>query len=79
MLLKSTRTNGVKETESAETVDVACVFGHLERDLDVRLSTEVVYLSRLDLGNDVHEVGAIAQITIVKLKLVRPWLFKLWL
>ena len=38
------------------------------------MSTEVVDLGRLDLGEDVHEVGAVAQITIVKFKLVRSWI-----
>lgn len=74
VLLESTRTDRVKKTESTETIDVARVFGHLERDLDVRLSTEIVDFSGLDLGNDVHKVCAIAQIAIVKLELVRPWL-----
>ena len=72
MLLESTRTNGIEKTKRAETVDVAGVFGHLERDLDVRLSAEVVDLSRLDLGDDVYEVCAVAQITVMKLKLVGP-------
>lgn len=35
MLLESTRTDGVEETESTETIDVTGIFGHLERDLDV--------------------------------------------
>ena len=74
MLLESTRTDGIEETECAETIDVTGIFGHLERDLDVRLSTEVVHLSRLDLGDNVHEVGAIAQVTIMELELVGSWL-----
>ena len=73
MLLESTCTDGIKEAESTETIDVTSVLGHLERNLDVRLSTEVVDLSRLDLGNNVHEVGAVAQIAIMKLELVGPW------
>lgn len=72
MLLESTRTDGIEETECTKTINVTSVLGHLERDLDVRLSTEVVDFSRLDLGEDVHEVGAVAQVTIVKLKFVRP-------
>lgn len=35
VLLESTRSNGVEETEGTEAVDVTSVFGHLERDLDV--------------------------------------------
>lgn len=72
MLLESARTDGIKETEGTKTVDVACVFGHFERNLDVRLSTKVVDFSRLDLGKDVYEVGAVAQVTVVELKFVRP-------
>ena len=35
VFLESTRTDGIEETKSAETIDVTSVFGHLERDLDV--------------------------------------------
>lgn len=35
MFFESTRTDGIEETESTETIDVTSVFGHLERDLDV--------------------------------------------
>ena len=72
MPLESTGTNGVEEAESTETIDVAGVFGHFERDLNVRLSTEIVDLSGLDLGDNIYEVGAVAQVTIVELKFVGP-------
>ena len=74
VLLESTCTDGIEKAESTEAINVTGIFCHLERDLDVRLSTEVVDLSRLDLGDNVHEVGAVAQIAVVKLELVRPWL-----
>ena len=74
VLLESTCTDGIEKAESTEAINVTGIFCHLERDLDVRLSTEIVDFSGLDLGNDVHKVGAIAQIAIVKLELVRPWL-----
>jgi hypothetical protein len=38
----------------------------------VRLRTEVVNLSRLDLRDDVYEVGAIRQVSVVELELVLP-------
>ena len=52
--------NGVEETKGAEPVDIACVFGHLKGDFDVRLGTKIVDLRGLDLGDDVDEVGAVA-------------------
>ena len=73
VLLESTCTDGIEKAESTEAINVTGIFCHLERDLDVRLSTEVVDLSRLDLGDNVHEVGAVAQITIMKLELIGPW------
>lgn len=57
VLLEAAGTDGVEQAERAECVDVACVFGHLERNFDVRLGTEVVYLRGLYLRDDVDEVG----------------------
>lgn len=37
------------------------------------LGAQIVDLSGLDLGNDVHEIGAVAEITIVKLELIGAW------
>ena len=37
----------------------------------MRLRAEVVYLCRLDLRDDVHEVGAVAEVAIVQFELVR--------
>lgn len=59
VLLKAACTDGVEQTEGAEAVDVASVLGHLKGDLYVRLGTQVVDLGRLNLRDDVHEVGAI--------------------
>lgn len=74
VLLEAAGTDGVEETEGAEPVDVAGVFSHLEGDLDVRLGAEIVDFSRLGLGDDVDEVGAVAEISVVQLELVRAWM-----
>ena len=44
MLVKPDGTDGVKEAQSAEPIDIGGVFCHLKRDFDVRLSTKVVDL-----------------------------------
>lgn len=74
VFLEPTRTNGVEQTKGAETINVTGVFSHLKRDLNVRLSTEIINLSWLNLSNNVDEIGAVAQITVMKLKLVGSWL-----
>ena len=66
--LESARPHSVEQAKRAEPVDVAGVLGHLERDLDVRLRAEIVDFGRLDLGDDVHQVGAIGKIAIVELE-----------
>ena len=62
--------DGIEETECAQAVDVGCVLRHLERYLDVRLSSEVVDLGREHLGENVHEVGAVGEIAVVQFELV---------
>lgn len=44
VLLETASTDRIEQAKRAQGIDVAGVFGHLERDFDVRLSTEVVYL-----------------------------------
>lgn len=51
VLLEPGRPDGVEQSERAETVNVSGVLGHLERHLDVRLSSEVVDLGRLRAAN----------------------------
>ena len=70
VLLEPARADRVEDAQRAQAVDVPRVLCHLERDLDVRLCAEVVDLRRLDLGDDVHEVGAVAQVAVVQLELV---------
>jgi hypothetical protein len=72
MFLEAASSNRVQETQCAETIDIASVFSHLKRNFDVRLSTEVIDLRRLNLGDDVDKVGTIAQITVMKVKFIRP-------
>lgn len=73
MLLEPAGTDGVEQPQRAQPVDVPSVLGHFKGDLDVRLRAEVVNLRGLDLGDDVHEVGAVAEIAVVQLELVGPW------
>lgn len=63
--LESDGTNGIEETEGADAVNIGCVLCHFKRDLDVRLSTEVVDLGRENLGKDIHEIGTVREITVV--------------
>jgi hypothetical protein len=52
-------------------VTVTCsVFSHLERDLDMALSTEIVHFGRLNLGDDIDKVSAVTQITVVKMEFI---------
>lgn len=63
---EAARPDGIQEAQRPEAIDIASVLGHLEGDLDVRLSTKVVQLRRAYLADDVHEVGAVRQIAIVQ-------------
>jgi hypothetical protein len=66
MLLQPSRPDGVQDPERSQTVDVTGVLCHLERDLDVRLSAEIVDFGRHDLSDDVDEVSGVRQVTVVK-------------
>lgn len=59
VVLEATCAHGIEKAQGAEGVDIACIFGHVEGDLYVRLRTEVVDFGWLDLRDDVYEVGAI--------------------
>ena len=60
VLLEATRADRVEETEGAEAIDISGILGHLERDLDMRLGTEVVDLCRLNGSNNINKIGTIA-------------------
>jgi hypothetical protein len=66
VLLQPSRPDGVQDPKRTESIDVAGVLCHLERDLDVRLRAEVVDLGGHDLGDDVDEVGGVCQVAVVK-------------
>jgi hypothetical protein len=74
VFLQAAGSDGVEETQGAETIDIASVFRHLEGDLDVGLGSEVVDFGGLDLGDDVDEVGAVAEVAVVQLELVGAWI-----
>lgn len=59
VVLESTGAYGIEKAQGTEGVDITCILRHVERDLDMRLRTEVVNFSWLDLCDDVYEVGAI--------------------
>ena len=65
VLLEATGAHGVEQTKGTERIDVTRILRHLEGDFDVRLRAEVVNLGRLDLRDDVDEVGAIRQVSVV--------------
>lgn len=71
--LESDGANGIEKTKGAHAIDIGCILGHLKRDLDVRLSTKVVDLGREHLGEDVHEIGAVGEITVMQFELVGAW------
>lgn len=65
VFLESDGTDGIEKTKGAYAIDIGCILGHLERDLDVRLSAQVVDLGGEHLGEDVHEIGAVGEITVM--------------
>ena len=71
-LLEPARPDRVEQAQRAEPVDVACVLGHLEGDLDVRLRAEVVDLGRADVRDDVDQVRRVCQVSIVQFELCWP-------
>lgn len=66
MLFQPRSTDSVEDPQRAETVDIARVFRHFKRNLDVRLGAEVVDLGRLDLGDNVGQVGGVGKVTVVQ-------------
>lgn len=66
MFFESTRSDGVQESQSTKTVNIASVFSHFEGDLHMRLGAKIVNFGGLDLGDDVDKISAVAQISIVQ-------------
>lgn len=71
VFLEAAGTDGVQETERAKGVDVGGVLCHLKGNFDVGLGTEVVDFRGLDLSEDIDEVCAVREITMVELQFVR--------
>jgi hypothetical protein len=69
---KATCADGVEKTESADSINIGCVLGHVERDLDVGLGTQVVDLCREDLGDDMDQAGRVCQVAMVETHL---WIY----
>lgn len=70
VFLESDGADRIKKTEGTHAIHIGCILGHLERDLDVRLSAKVVHLSGEHLSKDVHEVGAVGKIAVMQFELV---------
>lgn len=66
LLLESTCTDSIEQTEGTDAVHLSTVLGKVERHLDVALSSQVVNLIRLDLSHQSAQVGGISEISIVK-------------
>ena len=60
--------DGLQNAQSTKSINVCSVFGHLERDLDMRLGSQVVDLVGLNLVNDGDEVASVRQIAIHQLE-----------
>ena len=66
LLLESTSTDSIEQTEGTDAIHLSTVLGKIERHLDVALSSQVVDLIRLDLGHQSAQIGRIGEISIVK-------------
>lgn len=73
MLFESTGTDSVEQTESTQAINVACIFCHFKGDFYMGLGTQIVDFRWFYLGQDVDQVSAIGQITIVKLEFCGPY------
>lgn len=47
MLLQASRSDSVQNSKRSQPVDITRVLGHLERNFDVRLGSQIVNLGRL--------------------------------
>ena len=66
---QAARADSIQQTKGTNTIGFGSVLRHLERHSDVRHSSKIVDLMRLDFTHDVEKVGRVAKITIVKEKL----------
>ena len=49
VLFQSARADRIQKPQGSQPIDISSVLGHLEADLDMRLSAEVIDFRRLDL------------------------------
>ena len=54
---KTAGADGIEETEGSDGIDIGGILGHVERDLDMGLGTQIVDLGGEDLGDDVDQAG----------------------
>ena len=63
---KTAGTDGIEKTKGSNGIDVSSVLRHIEGNLDMGLSTQVVDLGGENLGDDVNQASRVGQITVVK-------------
>ena len=68
MLFESTGSNGIEKAQRAQTVHIACIFRHFEGNFNVGLSAKIVDLCGLNLGDNIDQVGAVTEVTVVKME-----------
>lgn len=69
MFLQAARSDRVEQAKRAQSINVPSILRHLKRHLDVRLRPKVVHFGGLDLGDDINEVGTVAQVAVMQLEL----------
>ena len=65
-LLKSADANGIDDAQGAQSVDISRVHRQREWSTDVRLSSQIVDLIRLNFINDFEETGAVGKVAVVQ-------------
>lgn len=63
-------TDGVEKTECTQTINISSVLSHFEGNFDVGLGSEIVHFRRLDLSDDIHEIRAVTQISVMQFEFV---------
>ena len=59
VVLEAACAYGIEKAQGAEPIHVACIFGHVEGHLYVRLRTKIVDFGWLDLRDDVYEIRTV--------------------
>ena len=57
---------GLEKSQSAQSYNLGGVFRHIERNFDMALSREIVYLIRLNFGYDPHQRRRVGHVAVMK-------------